>query len=247
MIEATNRNIYRLIHNWWDERNEEVQWLPNYQTSATSILFQIYHIATFFNILRIDCSSYQMGIKFKFQFGNSVYADRHAISLAVMVFVTSVGLMWLNIRFQMSRESIFPSSRHNGTLSSILLQCSIPYDECRCSVLSNKFNSSIKCITDVEAMIGHILPLVPYALQLYLLQKLFSFTGNYSHILTDIFWLVALFVLVIIAICVHGSSCLYYYTSFIIFLTSTFWYAFFFYHLSVSRRKKFRIIIEILE
>jgi hypothetical protein len=35
MIEATNRKIYRLIYNWWDARNEEVLWLPHYQTAAT--------------------------------------------------------------------------------------------------------------------------------------------------------------------------------------------------------------------
>jgi hypothetical protein len=37
--------------------------------------------------------------------------------------------------------------------------------------------------------------------------------GYYRNLLTDIFWLVALFIFVIIAICVYGSSCLHYYTS----------------------------------
>jgi hypothetical protein len=34
-IEATNRQIYRLIYNWWDARNVEVQWLPTFQPAAT--------------------------------------------------------------------------------------------------------------------------------------------------------------------------------------------------------------------
>jgi len=83
-------------------------------------------------------------------------------------------------------------------------------------MISNKSDKSIKCIPDIQAMTGHILPLLSYALQLYVISKLFYFTGNYSHILTDIFWIIALFVFVIIAIGVHGSSCLHSNTSFTI-------------------------------
>jgi hypothetical protein len=35
IVEATNRQIYRLIYNWWDARNDEVQWLPAFQPAAT--------------------------------------------------------------------------------------------------------------------------------------------------------------------------------------------------------------------
>ncbi len=34
-MEATNRQIYRLIYNWWDACNDEVKWLPAFQTAAT--------------------------------------------------------------------------------------------------------------------------------------------------------------------------------------------------------------------
>jgi hypothetical protein len=83
-------------------------------------------------------------------------------------------------------------------------------------VLSNKSDESIKCITDTAAMAGRLLPLVSYALQIYGISTLFSFTGYYSQLLTDIFWIIALFIFVVIAIGVHGSSCLHFYTSFII-------------------------------
>ena len=29
-IEAKNRQLSRLIHNWWDATNDQVRWLPNY-------------------------------------------------------------------------------------------------------------------------------------------------------------------------------------------------------------------------
>ena len=34
-IEAKNRQLSRLIHNWWDATNDEVQWLPNYETAES--------------------------------------------------------------------------------------------------------------------------------------------------------------------------------------------------------------------
>jgi hypothetical protein len=68
-------------------------------------------------------------------------------------------------------------------------------------------------------MAADISPLVLYLLQLYIIYVLFSFTGKYSHILTDIFWVVALVVFVIIAIATHGSSCLHFNTIFIVSVT----------------------------
>ena len=34
-IEAKNRQLSRLIHNWWDATNDEVRWLPNYQAAES--------------------------------------------------------------------------------------------------------------------------------------------------------------------------------------------------------------------
>ena len=32
-IEAKNRQLSRLIHNWWDATNDGIRWLPNYETA----------------------------------------------------------------------------------------------------------------------------------------------------------------------------------------------------------------------
>jgi hypothetical protein len=124
--------------------------------------------------------------------------------------------MCLDIRFINSRRSNFPSSNSNVTLAEYRILCNIPYDEYHCSILSNKTSNSIRCIIDTEAMTAHILPLVSYVLQLYLIYELVSFTGKYSHILTDMFWIVALVIFIIIAIGVHGSSCFHSVTSVVI-------------------------------
>ena len=34
-IEAENRQLSPLIHNWWDATNDEVRWLPNYETAES--------------------------------------------------------------------------------------------------------------------------------------------------------------------------------------------------------------------
>ena len=36
-IEAKNRQLSRLIHNWWDAINDEVRWLPNYETAESKV------------------------------------------------------------------------------------------------------------------------------------------------------------------------------------------------------------------
>ena len=34
-IDAKNRQLSRLIHNWWDANNDEVQWLRNYEIAES--------------------------------------------------------------------------------------------------------------------------------------------------------------------------------------------------------------------
>jgi hypothetical protein len=183
---------------------------------VTCVLFQICYISTFF-ILQIDYSSYQMKIEIKFPRDNNSHIGARLACLTLILTLIFFGIHSLELHFQHSRRSLFPLSSRNMTYANIMAHCIVPFDDCRCSVLSNKFNTSIKCITDVAAMAGHILPLVSYAFQLYFISKIFSFKGTHSHILTDIFWVVALFVFIIIAIGVHGSSCLHSATNAIVF------------------------------
>lgn len=180
-----------------------------------------------------------MNIKIKFRFGKNGYVDQRATILTFIVTFTSVIMMHLENSFQNSRESIFPSSKPNGTLSSVLLQCSIPYDECRCSILSNRSDSSIKCITDVEAMAGHVLPLVLYILQLYLIRQFFSLKGSNRFIYIDIFRITIFGVFIIVATTTHESSCPRFYTCVTIFLTGICLSGFIFYQIFHTDRKYF--------
>ena len=146
-----------------------------------------------------------MNIKIKFPLDKYNYTDSRIHCVAILLVFFSTGNFCLHIRFQHCRQSLL-KSQPNMTLPRYPLMRDIPYDECRCSILSINFNNSIDCITDIQAMTGHIAPLLFYVLHLYLIYELFSCTGKYSRIIKDIFWIVALFIFVIVAIGVHGSS-----------------------------------------
>lgn len=171
-------------------------------------------------------------IKFPLEFGLSPGTQIH--TLVVFVFFISWVICSFNIRIHEYRQSIVSLSKTNRALNTSLLQWDISYDECRCSVTSNKSNSSIQCITDVHDMAGHILPVVSFLLQLYITYEIFIFTGNYRHILRDIFWIIAVFVFIIIAMGACGSSRLYHYTSLIGCVTGFFLFCIFMYLIDVN-------------
>jgi hypothetical protein len=160
-----------------------------------------------------------MSIQIKFPAENETYDRSSAVNMAMLLIVIASPLPLFEFRFFNACQLLFPLPTPNMTVDSNRSDCSIPYDQCRCSVSSNRSGFTRECITDVEAMAGHILPLVVYAQELYLFYNLVSFTGKYSHIFTDIFWIIALVIFVILAIAVHGSSCFHYYTIFIMSTT----------------------------
>jgi hypothetical protein len=150
------------------------------------------------------------------------------IVICIMILLLASGLIVsFNFRIENCRRSISFLSSNNMILNSSLLQCNIPYEECRCSVISNKFNNTIECITDIQVITAPISPLVSYVMQLYIIYKLFSFTEKSSHILRDICWVIALFGSIIIAIGARGSTCLYYRTSEFLFHSGICLYAIF--------------------
>jgi hypothetical protein len=111
--------------------------------------------------------------------------------------------------------------------STSLLECNIPYEECQCSVISNKFNNNIECVTDIQTMIAHISPLASYILQIYIINNLFSFKEKLNNIIRYVFWIVTLFIFIIISISAYESTCLYYNTSEFLLYSGTFLYAIF--------------------
>lgn len=154
-----------------------------------------------------------MFIKMTYPCGIKNVPDQLITLQSIIVMGFSFIILSFNDQVNNCRERIFSLSSTNMTANANFLKCNIAHEECRCSIISNKSHTTIECITDIQVMIAPILPLVSYVLQLYVIYKVFSFTGRYSHIFRDICWTIALFLFIIIAIGVRGSTCLFYDTT----------------------------------
>lgn len=127
----------------------------------------------------------------------------------VIINLIFYGIWYADDQIENCRRSILSLSVTNMTLNHSLSQCSNPPEECRCSFSSNKFNNSVECITDIQAISSHILPPISFLLQLYVMYELLSSTDDYTHIFLTTLWFVAFFILTIIAIGTHGASCFF--------------------------------------
>lgn len=114
-------------------------------------------------------------------------------------------------RLDNSHESIFHSPMFNATSFKIGFFCGIPYDDCRCSVQSKKNEHFEYCLTDNFLMGSRILPLLSFAVQVWVIRDLFSFSGKYVHFLVYILWITSAFFFVIIANGIYSNGCFHRY------------------------------------
>ena len=98
--------------------------------------------------------------------------------LDTILMVVGYKIMMLHQQFLYARESLFPLSTHDTITTNNWYRCVIPFDDCRCSMVSTKSDTSIKCITDAQAMNSHIMPLIAYMIHLYIIYKCVSITEN---------------------------------------------------------------------
>ena len=153
------------------------------------------------------CSSCPMVIKIKYHFGGYDFADDCMVCLIFTLLFISIVSICLNSHFTESCRSIFFPKRPNDTFFTDKPHREVPYDQCRCSLLSNKTDRSIQCITDTEVILADVLPVVSYTIQLYVFYVFFSFEGKHSHILNILCWLGSLVVLAIIQMNTRDRSC----------------------------------------
>lgn len=104
-------------------------------------------------------------------------------------------------------RSILHSRGVNETKVPPLFFCDIPYNECLCSVLSNKSQNSEKCVPYNQLAVSRVLPLISFFLQIILIQQLFSFNAECSCLMSNILWASALLIFIGMAISIYSSSC----------------------------------------
>lgn len=145
-----------------------------------------------------------MLVKVKSIFYENNYSDSRISMYAAIVLMICVGLP-IHITFKNPSNSTDSSDIANVTIAARIKTsvCNTSPVNCRCSDSSN---SSIQCVPDIKMMVTHVLPLVIYVLELYFVYQMFSFTGNYKHMLTDIFWAASMFIFIFLLIGIHGSN-----------------------------------------
>lgn len=151
-----------------------------------------------------------MNIKTKYSSRSAdVSLQRIFYSLIIILF-TFGGMLRTDTQIVYCHQSILSLPATKMTLNISWSQCSIPYEECRCSVSSNRFNDSTNCINDIQAMSSYILPPISLVTQLYVIYDLFSSTGHYWCIFLCTVWLTGLLALMMIAIHAQKMFCLYF-------------------------------------
>ena len=152
-----------------------------------------------------------MNLKTKYSSRSATDPFARIILSSVIIHLIFYGIWCADDQIDNCRRSILSLPITMMTLNNSLSQCNIPYEKCRCSASSAKFNNSIECITDIQAISSHILPPISFLLQLYVIYELLSSTDDNNHLFLATLWLVALLILTIIAIGAHGTSCFYFY------------------------------------
>ncbi len=119
--------------------------------------------------------------------------------------------MWFNSSLQYrlgeSQGAIINPRGLNVSRRSFYFYCGLPYNDCLCTVLLNSFNTSKTCITNVQLVGSHILPLISFLLQIYLVRALFSLYTAHRRVIIYALWIVSIFIFIIVTIGIYWSSC----------------------------------------
>ena len=158
----------------------------------------------------------QMNLKTKYSSRSPAVSLQRIVFAALIILFAGHGMWCTDAQIRYCLQSILSLPVTKMTINSSLSQCSIPYEECRCSTSSNQFNDSINCITDIQARSRYILPPISFVVQLYVIYDLFSSTGGYCRIFLSTIWLAVLFVFIMTEIGTYEISCLYFVINWIV-------------------------------
>ncbi len=120
---------------------------------------------------------------------------------------------WLDT-LDMAQESVFLLRMPNVTLLKANLYFGIPYNDCRCSVVSTKY-----CLTDKQLRISRALPLVLYVFQVYFIREFVSISGNHTYLFVSVLWIIAMFVFIGFLVVIYLYN--YYYGHIVSYLCGT--------------------------
>ncbi|CAF0891349.1 unnamed protein product [Adineta steineri] len=138
----------------------------------------------------------------RIHFGLDINREMHAAGYAMALVMYIISHYDTLYNLKTSHESVLKLRMPNVTSNGTDLYCGIPYDDCRCSVVSVKY-----CLTDTQLKLSRIVPIVLFVVQIYLAHELFTLSGDHKHLLICALWITSMFVLIGIIALIYRSSC----------------------------------------
>jgi hypothetical protein len=138
-----------------------------------------------------------LGITFSINGNNVLLATYYVTAIFPLVLMQAELPHVLN----RSQKSVYLSWMSNVTSD---LYCGIPYDDCRCFLVSTE-----DCLSNRQVKTARILPLVLFVLEILLIGELFSLNGSYKYFFVYLLWITSMFVFISVVVIVHRKFCYY--------------------------------------
>jgi len=84
------------------------------------------------------------------------------------------------------------------------LYCGIPYDDCRCVLVSTK-----DCLSNTHVKIARLLPLILFGIQVFLIREIFSLNGSGKSFFVYFLWIISMLIFISILVIVYRKYCYY--------------------------------------
>jgi hypothetical protein len=143
----------------------------------------------------------------KIKFGTTLDNVYRAMIVSTILFLFVYLSYLIHNKLDDAQEELYHSRMLNITSLDIRLFCEMSFDDSLCSVQSTKTKQSKYCLTDNFLFGSRIFLLVSFVLQIFVIHDLFSFSGKYVRFIVYGLWIVAVFIVIIIANGIYRDSC----------------------------------------
>lgn len=143
----------------------------------------------------------------KIRFGSTDKNQKRALALSYSSFVIVCLALWFQGFFNNSHELNLRKHRLNVTSSKLHLSCIMPFDECHNPILSEKSENTDYCLTGIQLIAHRIVLLIVLLLQFFLIQDLFSISGDHARLIVYFLRIIAVSITILITISIHWSRC----------------------------------------
>jgi hypothetical protein len=156
----------------------------------------------------------------KIRFGTINSGRSPALVLGFTAFLIGYWCMHFQMRRSWSHDLILEYYPSNVTSTIFNRHCGLPYDDYRCSVLSITPNISKFCLNDAQIASIRLLPLLSFALQVWLIYELFSLSEDCVRFFLYAIGVTSVFIFAGITIVTYHDTCAQPYITMFLFLTS---------------------------